>query len=503
MVTTERTDKANGAPHNVDLQAALAEASRSGVKRLHCLVKRDIPSQSFFRFIGSDFLRVRRFGRRSYVLDARLLPPGIRMNRLLTDFLSTRVRSLGRDISQRLAPVMEMGWLHLTPRQYNMLALLKRLADRLRDYDFTRLDIRRRNAIDRLRGIESLFLMLHCDPRSLQIISSALRLVGEEETMGLVLQILAEDCTIPSLYNCVLGLNMLKHRRYLSLRDLMPDDAGEVVDISRFQFERTVRRRVENVVGDTRESLKIMHGRLAEVRGISGYVPINGQGRATLQAVYDSVFPRPASSFDTDLQNLVIFAVRLLKSFEFIFAPLLNGQLAIEERGRVSVFPPSLFGKDLTRLRELIDRLEIESSQSTRLPLARYLRIKQGRLQPIGDEMEICQLIDQSASCLVDLGRSVLTVLGPRRSPGAADTFPSFDGLHVRTRTLLDGLTVQEALSHVVSVCFSAGVLLEDTILTMLLARERKLQIEIRHRMTFLERVLDPKSYQEIRAVLP
>jgi len=501
--TMPGTDSRTGPEQEFDLQTVLAETSKSGLKRIHSRIKRDISTFSPFRFLGSDFLRVRSFGLRSHVLEARLVPPGIRTSKQLADFLSIRIRPLAEVISLRLAPIVEKGWLRLAPKHYNVLALLKGLADRLVDFDFTRLDLRSRTAIDKLRPIESLFLLLHHDPNTLQTISAALTKVGDRDTIGLVLQLVAEDCTIPSLHDCILGLNMLKYRRFLRLHDLLRDDLGEIFDIGRFRFDGKVRRRVERMVGDTRESVKIMHGQLAESRRVSGYIPIEGKGRAALESLYDSVY-RPGSSFAADLQNLVVFTVRLLKGLDALFGPLLSGQLTVEEKGQVSVVRSSFFSKEFAKLRHVLDRLETGFSQSTRLPLIRYLRIKQGILQAIGDETEVSQLIEEAVSSLVDLGRSVAAAL---RSPPGADSpkegpLPVLVG-RIRARSLLNGLTVREALSEVVTMCFSAGVLLEDTILTMLLSREKKLTAEIQNRMGFLERVLDSETYDEMAAVLP
>ena len=487
---------------DLDLQAILAETSKTGLKRIHARIKRDIKTLTPFHFLRTDFLKVRSFGQHSHVLETRLLPPAIRMGSQLIDFLSIRISPLAEVISLRLAPVVETGWLRLPPKHYNTLALLKGLADRLAKFDFTRLDPHNHAAIDKLRPIESLFLLLHRDPNTFQTISAALARSKDKETIGLVLQLIAEDCMVPSLHDCIVGLNMLKHRRYLKLQDLIRDDIGEVFDIGRFLFDTRVRRRVDAVVHGAKESVKIMRTRLAESRRVSEYIPPEGIGSSALQGMYDSVFPRPDSSFASDLQNLVAFTVRLLKSFDVLYGPLLNGHVTVERDGGMGQIRSTLFSKDFARLKHILDRLETGFSQSSRLPLIRYLRIKQGILQAIGDENETSELIGEATSCLVELGRSVASTL--RSPPSEADSTEEFSlplmAARIRSKSLLGGLTVQEALTQAVTVCFSAGVLLDDTILTMLLTREKKLQTQIQNRLGFLEKVLDPETYQEMTA---
>jgi len=60
-----------------------------------------------------------------------------------------------------------------------------------------------------------------------------------------------------------------------------------------------------------------------------------------------------------------------------------------------------------------------------------------------------------------------------------------------------------EALSELVTVCFSAGILFEDSILTTLLGQEKKLRTEIQSRITFLEKVLGPQRYRDLAVMFP
>jgi hypothetical protein len=404
---------------------------------------------------------------------------------------------------------MERGWPSLAPVQYNLLVLLKRLADRLCDFDFRRLDLQSSNAIDRLRAVECLFLMLHGNPNFLQIICSALDRVGAGDALGLVLQLLAEDCTIPSLYNCLLGLNMLKHRRYLRLEDLIHDAPPRIFATERYQFEKPVRLSVERLIRRTRESLNKMHEQLAEARSVRGYLATDVLGRFTLKTFYDSVFPGPASNFAADLQDLVVFMTRLFKSFDGLFAPLLIAKVPLENQGQVKLFSPLAFAAEIARLRAFVERLETEFAPSARLSLVQYLKIKHGRLWAIGDENELCRLVGQTIGCLVDLGRKVHEILCPPSS-AARKQFGSnlaarvpFLGSRLLTRSLLSHLTVAEALSELVTVCFSAGILFEDSILTTLLGQEKKLRTEIQSRITFLEKVLGPQRYRDLAVMFP
>lgn len=510
------------------VRAASAQIAHNHAQRIAQVIKNEIATRSLLGFLFTDFARVQKFGRRKYVLDVRLLPPRMRVDPRLEELLTTTIRSVGRDLSACLVRVIAHGWLHLTPKQYNLLVLLKRLADRVSDFDFTRLDLSSRKAIERLRGIESLFLMLHYNADTLQVIFDALQFFSEKQhepesentrVFGLILQLLTEDCTVPSLSNCILGLNMRKHRRYLSLRNLMRADLGEMVHVELFDFDSSIRARVEKRIDDTLESLHVLHDQLQEARLTSSYLAVDAQGRpdtGALKELYEAGTGRESDGFDEGQENLVLFVSRLLRSFNKVFSSLLNGKCVVESVGRVELFSPSFFALDFTKLRTIADRLDQELFRYSRFPLSRYLRIKEGRLQAIGTEMEVSQHIQQAVVCLADLGRTVMKILSLRvpapahaevREPlqpiilhGKAFSI-ALENSRIQAKSLLGGLTVGHALRHAVTLCFLAGLLLQDDFVAMLLTREKRLEQELRGRLKSLAGMLDPVSYEEIASI--
>jgi hypothetical protein len=491
------------------------------------MIKKTIQSFSFFTFIFKEYRRVREFGRRSYVLEARLLPPGIKIDPHLPVFLAKEILTTAAALSLRLAPVVEHGWLHLTPRQYNLLVLLKRLADRIRAVEFARLNLRDVNVIDRLRRVESLFLMLQYEPDTQGVIFGALRAFYEkqhepeeenEKTNSLVLRILAEDCTLPSLYNCLLGLNIFKHRRVLTLPDLMREGLGEMVDSSAFDCESSVSARMDAYIDSAFESIGKLHEQMLEARRISSYIVLDEQGgpdTEVLAGIYESGNSRESFDFVADQDNLVLFVPRLVRGFDRVFAPLLNGQCVLQESGRATIFSRAFFELDFTKLRTVVEKLETGPFHFSNFPLSRYLQIKGARLGAIGNEMEVNEIISQGVGCLVDLGKTLMKILILRRPGGAAGTpeplepivlqgksfsLPYENG-RIQARSLLKGKTVAEALSIAVTMCFTAGLLLQDDFLSVYLGKEKRLVAELRLRMKLMENLLDPESYRELSAL--
>ena len=406
--------------------------------------------------------------------------------------------------------------------------LLKRLADRIQGFDFVHLDLRSRGLVDSFRQIESLFLMLHYRAETLGVVLGALRHFSEkqheaaeeiERTHGLVVRLLREDITLPSLYNCLLALNIFRTRRLLSLSDILHAGLGEVVDGRGFDCDQAVRARMESYVDESIESIKRSHGQLQEARRLRSYLVMDDDGRpemGILQALYKSASSRAVYDFDADQDNLVLFASRLMRAFDAVFAPLLNGQCTVKTVGRVRVFARAFFEVELTRLRGFIEKLEKGPFHFGSFPLARYFQIRAERIGAIGSEMDVCQIVDEAVGCLVDLGKTLTRVLSLRSAEadpaqpaapieavslqGKAFSVP-FETQRIAAPSFLAGKTVVEAITTTVTVCFTTGLLFQDDFLSMYHGKEARLADELRRRMALVENLLDPDSFAELSAL--
>ncbi len=415
----------SGSPDGKNLTA------RAQVSHVSRAIKPAIETRSYLAFLFREYSRVREFGQRTHVLAAGVWPPGMTLDMMLTAFLVQQVQDWAGELARRLAPVLESGWIYLTPRQYNLVALLKRLCDRLQAFDFSRLNLRDRNLIDRLRRIESLFLMLHYDPENLGVILNALRVHHEKQgeaqaevdaSHALVIRLMSEDCTLPSFYNCVLGFNIVKHRRLLSLGDLMRPGLGEIVDIVGFDCEPRVQDRIDNYLSDTLTSMKDLHGQLQEARRVNRYVVLDDQARprtSALWEIYKAGETREPVDFEADQENLVPFLSRLIRGFDRTFSPMLGGSCLLSD-GRATIFARSFFELELTRLRTLAGKLEKDVFHFTRFPLRRYLHLKKTRLEAMATEGEVTELIGESIGCLVDIGQTISKVLALKSDAGEA-----------------------------------------------------------------------------------
>lgn len=502
-----------------------ALSSRGYASRMSRTIKRPLQRLSWFAFLFKELPRVREFGRRSHILQGRIIPPGVRMERRVREFFVKELQPSAIELSRLLVPVIEHGWLYLTPRQYNLLVLLKRLLDRIQAFDPLRLNWRDTDLVDRFRRIESLFLMLHYAPETQELILEALRMclekqrVAEQEivrTSSLVLEILTEDFALPSLYNCIVGLNVMKYRRMLALPDLMREGLGDMVDPARFDCDEQLRTRMEGYIEESLASVKKVHEQLVETRRINSYIGLDDQGKpdsTILRKIYPAAEPREQIDYDGDRGNVVLFLSRLARAFDRVFSHLLNGRCVLEGGKPAEVFSRSFFELDFTRLRTVVERLENGPFHFGDFPLARYIQIKGARLGTVGSELEATQLILEGVGSLVDIGKWLAKVLSLQAPPGSdhgqqgplqpivlqGKSFAlPFADQKLRAQPFINGKTVEEALSLAVSVCFTAGLLFQDEFLSLFTGKENRLATDLQTRMRLMENLLDPENYREL-----
>jgi hypothetical protein len=533
LAVSEKIEKIREIDEKEDALALLHIVQQVGNQiprgRVSRAIKRPLARLSHLGFLFREYARVQEFGRKSHVLGAHLFPPGVRMDPHLAGVLAREMQPSAVELSALLRPVMEHGWMYLTARQYNLVALLKRLADRLQGFNFLRLNWGDVNLVDGMRRIENLFLMLHANPDTSDSILEALHVFFEKQhekkeeivrTGSLVLEILAEDFALPSLYNCIVGLNVMKYRRMLTLGELIREGVGDIVDSRTFDCENQIRSRMDAYVEDALQSMKKQHEQLQEARRINSFAGVDELGKpdtAALRQLYASAQPATPADFEGDQENLVLFLSRLLRGFDKVFFPLLGGSCTLEGGEKVTLFSQSFFEMDFARLRTVADKLETGPFHFASFPLSRYLQIKTARLGTVGKETEGSELILEGVGCLVDIGKTLVKVMSGRSSgsggpagpiaalqpivlQGKTFSLPAENG-KLRTHSFLNGKTVTEALSTAISVCFTMGLLFQDDFLALFLGKEKKLAADLQVRLRLIENLIEPESFQSLSAL--
>jgi hypothetical protein len=491
-----------------------AERGRQSARR----IKSSPPAASFWAFMFRELPRLRAFGRRTHTLLASWLPPTVRADPALKGFLTQTLQPWAAELTQRLKPVLELGWLHLTKRQYNWIAALARLAERILAADFAHLRWRDRNLIDSLRALEAQFLLLHSREDVLPQLTASLRTVFDKKarledyrpTADLVHRLLSAEVSLPSLYNCLLAFNMVKFRRLLGLADLLRGGPGEAVSASEFDCPPEIRARIAEYVASSLENLQTLHSQLAELRRLAGYLAYDEQGQADTRLLAALYGPR----LEADRGNLMVLVPRLFTAFERTFQPLLAGSVAVEGLPKATLFEPAFFQTEFARLATVTEKLEKAVFGFANFPFNRFLSIRASSQGAIPKELEVLRLVEEGLAVLFNLGKVLARVLamdgvGARDGEAVRPLDTSLlqgqpfvlphAGRRLQGGGFLRGLTVREGLEQVVRICFTTGHLLQDPAVFLHFGKEPRLAAQLSATLRQLEHLLDEKTYTELK----
>jgi hypothetical protein len=525
----QRLDAETGAPEDETAAIETAGTEEHGERRELARTLQSIKVQpaavTYWRYLWRERSKIRAFGRRTHTLLASWLPPGVRADPHLPEFFERYLQPWAAELARRLEPVLDLGWLHLTKRQYNWIAVLKQLCDRLLVTPFSRFNIRNPHLIDGLRRLESLFLLLHHSESVTQRLLVSLRTVFEKKSKeseygpvaDLVNRLLAEEVTLPSLWNCLLALNMVKSRRFLSLADLIRPGLGEAVSSEEYDCSPQVRRKIEEYVESSLEMLQALHEQLVEVRRLNSHLANDESGNLDtrlLAVFYETEAKGEGVLLEKDRENVMLLAPRFFTAFDRTFQGLLNGTVRFSGGGKGAVFSPDCFQTEFTRLRNALEKLERVAFTYANFPFKRYLQIRNSTMGAIPKEVEVLQLIDEGLAVIFGLGQGLARLLalngvgapeGEAEHPVEASALQGkpfrlpFLERELQARGFLRGKNVAELLGQVAGICLTADALFQDPAIYMLLGKERKITSQLQLKLGQLEHLVDEKTFTELK----
>jgi len=241
---------------------------RYRVPALIDILKKPYARIPYFTYLFGDYRRILSFGKFTLVFTPVRFLPDVRMSQAVPLFLNRDLRQWSAELLAIVSMGLEDSWHYLRKNEYNLLVVMKQLCEKILSINFILFDYKDPYLINKLRSLEALFLIFHYREEyqellriSLQkIVKNDPRLGDKYETaVNLINKILNYDGSTPSLYNIILGLNMRKYRRYLTMRDILCTDLGELINTKDFACPPDIKEKIRVLVAEGRR-------RLAELR---------------------------------------------------------------------------------------------------------------------------------------------------------------------------------------------------------------------------------------------
>ena len=491
---------------------------RYRVPALIDILKKPYARIPYFSYLFGDYRRILSFGKFTLVFTPVRFLPDVKLSQAVPLLLRRDLRQWAAELLDIVAMGLEDSWHYLRKKEYNLLVVVKQLCEKILSINFNLFDYKDPYLINKLRSLEALFLMFHYREEyqellriSLQkIVKNDPRLGDKYETaVDLIHKILNYDGSTPSLYNIILGLNMRKYRRYLTMRDILCTDLGELINTKDFACPPDVKEKIRSLVAEGRRRLAELRSCQEKTNKSKTFLTLNESGEVSfdpLRFFYDqanNVGEEPA--FSADSEDVLRFAPRFFDTLDRTFAPLLNGQTDLEEIGAVTLFTHDFFQLDFLRIRRIVGR--VWDYGEDELPRTRFLDLQHSTKGIQSLEAEILKQVNEGLDIIFEMAKKLETILNTRRKGGGRrPTGPldpmilhgkSFTIPHGKRRILsisvLNGKTVVEALTYFVSICFTIAVFYHYPPVYDPLERESQNSKELRSQLEVLSRLAGPQ----------
>jgi hypothetical protein len=512
---------------------------RLGLPKLKSVLKLPRVRTSFFKYLFREFSRIAEFGRITHVFSPVFLLPILRLEPIVPKFYTESLTSWASELLSFLAPTLIVGWKHLPKKRYNMLAALDRLCREITSTNFRLLNMRDRNLIDKLRILETLFLTFHYRSENAE---EAVEALGEamtrEPELGkradrarlLANRILLPEFTIPSLYNLLLGLNMMKFRTAVAMKELTANDLGELFETEVHACDPEVGAKIQRLVEELKTKIVKLHREWSRLKRFKDLLKVSDRETpdfSDMIEVYEYTSPTlKPKSFAEDRENIMDFAPNFFRRFESCCSPLLNGTILLDGNRRIEIFTAHAFRNELDRLRLTASKLERSAFGFRSFPYERYLAIKREGKGGVSPELEVIAHLQEAATALVGIGMKIEKVLSARGkdsagdasdAPSTARSAPAVDPAAVQAGRPVQlpyysarvargswgaGRRVSEVVTAVASVCFQSAFYLYETTFVETIASERVLYRQMDNHLDTLRRIADQSSYDQLVGML-
>lgn len=509
------------------IDAISAEAAADVKENSHRLfqnrkaLKPMITSTNFTRYYFSERRKIRYFADKTGIIQFKRFGTKLFLNPSATDQFRKNILPVAEQLYKSLELVLDQGWYYLEKRDYNLVALLHKICREIIWIDFNKLNCKSLNLIDKIASVELLFLILNYDPVDVRELLYAVHMVYSKdpskidilkETDTNIHKLLDADEMRPSLYNFIISLNIIKTRTYLELKDLQTPSL-QLVNIHEFDCNPQVRDKIDEYLRKLEKGIQPYLDHEKEVYRLHAFIPTDGNGivdYTLLQNFYDTVLNSRRLTFEFNKENLIKFILNLGNAFLLSFRDILSEKVKLANGENVRLFAQPIFGQDVLRIDFNLKKLDKIQTILPQFPTSRCLSIMKTLSGAIKPEADAIHLITEITSTMVAMGKRLAHIL--RNSHSSSDensadkTIPYFsynensytipgENEKIESEGYLRDFTMRAALFEIAGVCYQTGAFVQHSELADLLAREKKVHVDIHIRVKYFKRIAHEKVF--------
>jgi hypothetical protein len=282
-----------------------------------------------------------------------------------------------------------------------------------------------------------------------------------------------------------------------------------LINARAFACPPEVKERISALIADGRKRLEQLRKQQETTKRIKSFLTLDdaaGVSFEPLRNLYEQQqIGVPGYLLAADTEDVVRLAPRLFDILDRTYAPLLNGQIDIEEIGAVTLFTHDFFQLEFLRIRRITGR--VWDSGEEKIPLSRILDLQHSAKGIKETEAEILRQVNEAVEVLLEIANKVETVLktsstsraqvsgplGPMVLHGKKFSIPHKNRRIVSTGVLRDKPIIA-ALHDFVGLCFTIAVFWHYLPIYSPLEEAPRLSKELTAQLEVLNRLSGPQK---------
>ena len=489
----------------------IEKQSLLNTKRNQARVKALILPNNFWTYLLVDAGRIKTYCHTSKILTTGLLPFTIKLDRAAVQRIENSIQPTAARIAQLTEHMLDTSWLYLTKHDYNIVSLLQQLCNKLLQINTA--DMRRsKDSISRkMQPIERCFLALYKESEQFvrlywtiqqnQDIPDAEAPENRKHLLVYTRRLLHSDPTGPTLTDLILGLNMLRTRRYLSIDQLIQPETGTMVSHQEYDCSEKVRSDITTYLRKLEKSMHPIMQQYSKAKQIRIFLPKTSDmddEYNTLSSWYDQHILRGESRepvvFKNDEKDIMLLIPRTIQFVLNDIVPLLGDKIRLASGRHTRLFPAEIFSMEIDRLRLLQDKYTKLGFHLPHLASSRYHDIKHNKVRAVSHEAEASYLTDSVFSLCMEIARKLMESLNRNETEATPP-----DAQIVEEPRIFAGKSPLAAAHFAVSLLLLLAKWNEHPEITSLLRKESQLEEELKSKLSLFERIAHHKLYTQIK----
>jgi hypothetical protein len=514
---TPRPAPAHRPPENDDLSVQLDDEEHNELRQAAAHRQKLIRPQTenrFLPYLVREYPKIKKFGATCGVLEPRFPFRFTLSKRALGTIAADLERIQLPSSVAALEQVIQNGWRFLEKFEYNCILVLEEYCRTLAVVDFPTLHRSDRLLLHRFKDLERLYLLLQ-DPRVRSGVFSGLEKAASENPHGAIQMmkcesraraLLAETSGHPTVGNLILGLTMIRWRRFFRLSELADYSVGGLVCRTFFNCPDKVHLAI-NAFIETREvRLRTLIRERARLAREIDFFPLDQRGRVNYEDLigfYNRKFdPDNSGSWKRDGEQVLFFLVRIIDLFINKF------RFVLETLRGLKPADGAAFGVDFDRLAFAEKRLERHTFLYGSISRSRYLEIRETNKTATEIEAEAFSIVADLLAHLHSIARRVsfhLSLPTETADAGIAGAeVPVESGKVEPDDQSVPVMEKPEEKSwgdtprYAAAIAYGIGLYLADPALTGFLKHETPLKEEFEAIMQTLKRIAPTRIYNDI-----